>query len=61
MPSWLHGFADHRPVTPVIESLRGLLPGRPVGSVPRVAPVWCAGILAAALGLSGTLFRARTA
>ncbi|MFD5751039.1 ABC transporter permease [Streptomyces sp. NPDC127033] len=60
MPSWLHGFADHQPVTPVIESLRGLLLGLPVGSAPWVALAWSAGILAVALGLSGVLFRART-
>ena len=23
MPSWLRGFAEHQPVTPVIETLRG--------------------------------------
>ncbi|MFB6981249.1 ABC transporter permease [Streptomyces scopuliridis] len=61
MPDWLHGFADHQPVTPVIESLRGLLLGLPVGSAPWVALAWCAGLLALALGLSGVLFRVRTA
>ncbi|MFD5034450.1 ABC transporter permease [Streptomyces sp. NPDC058405] len=61
MPGWLHGFADHQPVTPVIESLRGLLLGMPVGSTPWVALAWCAGILAVALGMSGVLFRIRTA
>ena len=61
MPTWLHGFADHQPVTSVIESLRGLLLGQPVGSAPWVALAWCAGLLAVALGLSGVLFRVRTA
>ncbi|WP_326811287.1 ABC transporter permease [Streptomyces scopuliridis] len=61
MPDWLHGFADHQPVTSVIESLRGLLLGLPVGSAPWVALAWCAGLLALALGLSGVLFRVRTA
>ncbi|MEV7868853.1 ABC transporter permease [Streptomyces sp. NPDC088124] len=60
MPSWLHGFADHQPVTPVIESLRGLLLGLPVGTAPWTALAWTAGILAVSLGLSGVLFRART-
>ncbi|MFC9650760.1 MULTISPECIES: ABC transporter permease [unclassified Streptomyces] len=61
MPEWLHGFADHQPVTPVIESLRGLLLGLPVGSAPWVALAWCAGFLVLALGLSRVLFRVRTA
>ena len=29
MPTWLQGFAEHQPVTPVIETLRGLLLGTP--------------------------------
>jgi ABC-2 type transport system permease protein len=60
MPSWLHGFAEHQPVTAVIESLRGLLLGQPVGSAPWTALAWCAGILAVATGMSGVLFRRRT-
>ncbi|MFJ1601327.1 ABC transporter permease [Streptomyces sp. NPDC088261] len=61
MPTWLHAFADHQPVTSVIESLRGLLLNQPVGSAPWTALAWCGGILAVATGLSGVLFRARTA
>ncbi|MER8002781.1 ABC transporter permease [Streptomyces sp. NPDC095613] len=61
MPSWLHGFAEHQPVTPVIESLRGLLLGQSVGSAPWIALGWCAGLLVVSLALSGVLFRRRTA
>ncbi|MFF8607976.1 ABC transporter permease [Streptomyces sp. NPDC015346] len=60
MPGWLHGFAQHQPVTPVIESLRGLLLDQPVGSTPWIALAWCAGILAVALAASGGLFSRRT-
>ncbi|WP_327355179.1 ABC transporter permease [Streptomyces sp. NBC_01304] len=60
MPGWLRGFADHQPVTKVIESLRGLLLGQPVGSTPWAALAWCAGILAVSVGVSGVLFRRRT-
>lgn len=60
MPGWLQGFADHQPVTKVIESLRGLLLGQPVGSTPWAALAWCAGILAVSVGVSGVLFRRRT-
>ncbi|MEU0370411.1 ABC transporter permease [Streptomyces sp. NPDC006283] len=60
MPTWLHGFADHQPVTPLIESLRGLLHAQPVGSAPWQALAWCGGILAVAVGMSGVLFKART-
>ncbi|WP_433544103.1 ABC transporter permease (plasmid) [Streptomyces sp. CA-294286] len=61
MPSWLHAFSEHQPVTPVIESLRGLLLGLPVGHTPWLALAWCAGILAVSAAVSGALFRARTA
>jgi ABC-2 type transport system permease protein len=60
MPAWLQGFAGHQPVTPVIETLRGLLLGTPVGSQPWIALAWCAGILAVSVGLAGVLFRRRT-
>jgi ABC-2 type transport system permease protein len=60
MPPWLQGFARHQPVTPVIETLRGLLLGTPVGSQPWVALAWCAGIVAISVGLAGVLFGRRT-
>jgi ABC-2 type transport system permease protein len=61
MPSWLQGFASHQPVTPVIETLRGLLLGTPVGSNAWQALAWCGGILAVSVALAGVLFRRRTA
>jgi ABC-2 type transport system permease protein len=61
MPAWLHGFANHQPVTPVIETLRGLLLDAPVGTSPWLALAWCGGILAASVALSSVLFRRRTA
>ncbi len=61
MPSWIHGFADNQPFTPLIESLRGLLLGTPVGDSPWIALAWCAGILAVSVAVTGRLFRRRTA
>ncbi|MFI8345378.1 ABC transporter permease [Streptomyces sp. NPDC085639] len=60
MPGWLHGFADHQPLTPVIESLRALLLAQPAGDAPWIALAWCAGITVVALALAGVLFRSRT-
>lgn len=60
MPSWLHGFARHQPVTPVIETLRGLLLDRPVGDAPGQALAWCGGILVVSAVLSAVFFRRRT-
>jgi ABC-2 type transport system permease protein len=61
MPTWLHGVASNQPVTPVIETLRGLLLGLPLGSSPWKAVAWCLGILVASVAISGVLFRRRTA
>lgn len=56
MPTWLQGFAEHQPVTPVIETLRGLLMGGSTDTwVPAVA--WSAGIAAAGMIASAVLFR----
>ncbi|MFI6288062.1 ABC transporter permease [Streptomyces sp. NPDC051018] len=60
MPGWLHAFSEHQPVTPLIESLRGLLHSEPVGNSPWVALLWCGGILVLAVAMSGALFRVRT-
>lgn len=60
MPTWLHGFADHQPITPAIESMRGLLLDQPVGNSPWIALTWAAGLLLSAMALSGALFSVRT-
>ena len=61
MKWWLQGFARNQPITPVVDTLRGLLLGTPVGSRPWVALIWCAGIMAAGVAAGGLLFRRRTA
>lgn len=60
MPSWLRGFAGHQPSTPIIESIRSLLLGRPVGSNLWIALVWCGAILLVSIVLSSLLFQRRT-
>jgi len=60
MPSWIHGFANHQPATPVIETIRGLLLGTPLGTSPWLALAWCGGILLASVAFASLLFRRRT-
>ncbi|MGV9817567.1 ABC transporter permease [Nocardia xishanensis] len=60
MPSWLHAFAENQPVTPVIETVRGLLMGTPIGDSALLAMLWCAGIAVAGYLAAGALFRRRT-
>ena len=44
MPSGVRWFTDNQPFTPVIETLRGLLTGTPIGNSAVLAIAWCAGI-----------------
>ncbi len=41
MPGPLQWFAEHQPFTPIIETLRGLLFGAPLGDSGLVAVAWC--------------------
>lgn len=61
MPSWLHGFARDQPCTPVIETIRGMLLGTPVGHAPWLAVAWCTGITVASVVLCGIVFRRKAA
>lgn len=44
MPTVVRAFADHQPVTPIVEAIRHLLSGQAVGSDIWVALGWCLGI-----------------
>jgi ABC-2 type transport system permease protein len=61
MPSWLQGFAGHQPVTPVVDTLRGLLLDQPVGAAWWQALLWCGGIAAISVVASAALFGRRSA
>jgi ABC-2 type transport system permease protein len=59
MPGGLQWIAAHQPVTPIVESLRALMMGTPVGGDAVTALLWCAAIAAAGIGGSAVLFRSR--
>lgn len=44
MPDPLRLFADNQPFTPIIETLRGLLLGTPIGNSGLLAVAWCVAI-----------------
>ncbi len=50
MPPGVRWFAAHQPFTPMIDTLRGLLTGTPIGGNAAIAVAWCA-----ALSLAGYL------
>ena len=54
MPTGLSAFAEYQPFTPIIETLRGLLMGTPIGHDAVLAVAWCV-----AIGLGGYLWAMR--
>lgn len=60
MPSWLQGIARNQPVTPVIDSVRGLLLEGHAGASVGPAIGWSLAVLAGAVVLTGVAFRVRT-
>lgn len=48
MPSAVRAFAENQPVTSIVEAMRSLLAGQPVGNDIWVALAWCLGILVVA-------------
>ena len=61
LPTWLRGVAEHQPITPIVETTRGLLMGTPIGSSWWIALIWFGGITLVAFAWAALLFRRRTA
>ncbi|MFD2043290.1 ABC transporter permease [Ornithinibacillus salinisoli] len=59
MPTWLHAFADKQPMTPLIETLRGLLIGTPIGDNHWLTLYWFGGLLVVAIITAVVLFKRR--
>jgi ABC-2 type transport system permease protein len=53
----LKAFAVNQPITHVIEAVRALILGRPIGDHGWLAVVWCVGILVVAVPLASYLFK----
>jgi ABC-2 type transport system permease protein len=60
MPSGLRAFAENQPVTQVIEAIRALLVGTPIGRYGWLAAIWCVGILVVSIPVASYLFRRHT-
>ncbi|MDR0514990.1 MAG: ABC transporter permease [Coriobacteriaceae bacterium] len=59
MPPALAAFAQFQPMTPIVDSLRGLLLGSPVSGTYLVALMWCIVVGAAFWALSVKAYRQR--
>jgi ABC-2 type transport system permease protein len=60
MPGVLRAFAENQPVSQVIEAIRALLVGTPIGDHGWKAVVWCSAIFIISVPLAGWLFRRHT-
>lgn len=60
MNKYLKVFAENQPITQVVEAVRALFLGRPIGDHGWLAVTWCIGILVVAIPLATWLFRRKT-
>ncbi|MBC7707700.1 ABC transporter permease [Polaromonas sp.] len=61
MNSVLRVFAVNQPITQVVEAVRALILGTPVGNHVWLAVIWCLGILIVAIPLASWLFKRKSA
>jgi ABC-2 type transport system permease protein len=57
MPGPVRWFAEHQPVTSIVDSIRALFAGQPVGGDLWVALAWCVGILVVAYIAAMVIYR----
>ena len=57
MPAPVQWFAENQPVTSIVDSMRALFAGEPVGSEIWVAMAWLVGILIIAYAISMSIYR----
>lgn len=61
MPEPVRTFAENNPITHVIDAVRSLLVGTPMGDSGRLSVIWCVGIIAVSVPITVWLFRRRSA
>ena len=59
MPSGVRAFAENQPVTSIVDSIRALLSGQPVGNELWVALAWCVGIMLVAYIFAMRVYKKR--
>jgi ABC-2 type transport system permease protein len=56
----LRAFAVNQPITQVVEAVRALILGRPIGNHAWLAVIWSLGMLAVGIPLASWLFKRKT-
>jgi ABC-2 type transport system permease protein len=57
MPGPVRAFAEHQPVTSIVDTIRALFADQPVGDDIWIALAWCATVLVVAYGLAMVVYR----
>jgi ABC-2 type transport system permease protein len=60
MPGPVRWFAEHQPVTSIVDTLRSLLAEQPVGDSGWIAVAWCLALLVVAYALAMSTYRRKT-
>jgi ABC-2 type transport system permease protein len=56
----LKAFAENQPITHIVEAVRALILGTPIGNHGWLAVVWCMGLLVVSMPIASWLFRRKT-
>lgn len=56
MSSAIRPFAENQPITQIVEAVRALILGTPIGNYAWLAVIWCIGILVVTIPLASWLF-----
>lgn len=59
MPAPVAWFAEHQPVTPIVEAMRAIFAQQPIGSELGIALAWCFGLLIVAIVGATAVYRRR--
>jgi ABC-2 type transport system permease protein len=61
MPGPVRAFAEHQPVTSIVNAIRDLYTQQPVGNDIWIALAWCVGTLVVAYTFAMVIYRRRIA
>ena len=61
MPGPVRAFAENQPVTSIVNSIRAVFAGQPVGADLWIALAWCVGLLVAAVIAARLVYRRKLA
>jgi ABC-2 type transport system permease protein len=61
MPGPVRAFAEHQPVTPIVNTIRDLYTQQPISSDIWIALAWCVGLLVVAYALAMATYHRKTA